>query len=95
MPGLVEGKVVSVTEAGNLVTDITDEQLQHAPRDERVAVVCDEHETLGIYPADHEQPESTFLAIIGSGGCLELEIVGLDASMMLGVRIGEKVAVRW
>ena len=38
MAGKVEGKVVAVTDDGNLVTDITEEQIRDAPRDERVAV---------------------------------------------------------
>ena len=95
VPGTVEGKVVSVTEQGNLVTDISPEQLNGAPRDEGVVVVCDEHETQGLFELGHDQPESTFIALIGESGCLELEIVGLSASIMLGIRVGEAVTVRW
>ena len=87
--------MVSVTEAGNLVTDITAEQLRDAPRDESVAVRCDEHETCGIFGRDHGEPESTFLAILDPAGALELEIVGDSASLMLGIRVGEKVVVEW
>lgn len=95
MSGKIEGQIVSVTEAGNLVTDITEQQLKDAPRDERVSVKCDEHETNGIYPLDHGQPDFTFLAQIGSGGHLELVIVGDNARLMLGLRVGEKVVVQW
>lgn len=95
MSGRIQGKIVAVGDTGNLVTDITTEQLRHAPTDLRVHVVCDEHETFGIFPADHGQPESTFIATIGSRGVLELEIVGLSAQDMLGVRLGEAVVVEW
>ena len=95
MPRRIHGQVVSVTESGNLVTDITAEQLRDVPRDERVAIRCDEHETCGIFGRDHQEPESTFLAILDPSGRLELEIVGDSASMMLGIRVGEKVAVEW
>lgn len=95
MPGMVEGKVVSVSEQGNLVTDIQPDQLADAPRDEQLVVTCDEHETLGLFELGHDQPESTFIALVGESGCLELEIVGLSASIMLGVRVGEAVTVRW
>ena len=91
----IEGKVASITEAGNLVTDITSDQLRQAPRDQSVTVRCDEHETNGIFDVGHEEPESTFLARVGSSGCLELEIVGLSAAIMLGIRTGEKVEVLW
>lgn len=95
MPATIEGKVVAITDTGNLVTDIGADQLSDAPRDDRVTVACDEHETVGIFDADHGEPESTLIAVLGDSGCLELEIVGLSASLMLGVRVGERVVVRW
>jgi S-adenosylmethionine hydrolase len=93
--GRIQGKIVEVGDTGNLVTDITSEQLRHAPTDLRAHVVCDEHETFGIFPTDHGQPESTLIAILGARGVLELEIVGLSARDMLGVRVGEAVVVEW
>lgn len=95
MPGKVEGSVVSVSETGNLVTDIGSDQLREAPRDEQVTVRCDDHETNGIFSPNHGQPEATLLAIIGSSGCLELEVVGDSAKIMLGIRVGERVQVTW
>ena len=95
MTGKIKGAVVSITDAGNLVTDITAAQLKDAPTDERVSIACDGHETNGIFETDHGQPESTFLAVVGSGGHLELEIVGLSASAMLGIRVGAEVVVSW
>lgn len=95
MPGKIQGKVVAITAAGALVTDITAEQLRVAPTDQSVMVSCDEHETCGIYPADHGQPEATFLAFVGITGVLQLDIVGVGAGPMLGIRVGEKVTVTW
>ncbi|MBW3599351.1 MAG: adenosylmethionine-8-amino-7-oxononanoate aminotransferase [Planctomycetes bacterium] len=97
MAGKIEGVVASVSSAGNLVTDITAEQLQskNAPTDQSVTVVCDEHETLGIFPADHNQPPMTYIALIGESGNLELAIVGDSARIMLGVTEGTPVVVKW
>ena len=95
MTGRIKGAVVSISDAGNLVTDITAAQLKNAPTDERVTIACDGHETNGIFQAGHDQPESTFLALIGASGNLELEIVGLSASAMLGIRAGAEVVVTW
>lgn len=95
MSGKIEGKIVAITESGGLVTDISAEQLRSAPRDESVLVSCDEHETCGIYPAEHGQPEATFLAYINSNGVLELDIVGVGAAPMLGIRVGQAVVVKW
>lgn len=93
--GKIEGEVISITPVGNLVTSITADQLSSAPRDERVQVQCDEHETFGIFPADHQQPAFTFLAVLSETGPLELVIVGESARDMLGIRAGAKVLVKW
>ena len=95
MAGKIEGAVVSISESGNLVTNITAAQLRDVPRGDTVTVACDEHETLGIYGLDHAQPPMTLLALVGGSGNLELEIVGDSAKIMLGVRVGEKVSVKW
>ncbi len=91
----VEGRVVSVTDSGSLVTDITPEQLSHAPTDERVRVQCDEHFTLGLHRADHSEPDMTFLAVVSDDEALLLEIVGDNASMMLSIGVGDPVVVEW
>ena len=95
MPGKVKGKIVSVSESGNLVTDIADSQLTDAPRDERLTVSCDEHVTQGLFDASHKEPPMTFLALLGEQGKLELCIVGDSAAIMLGVRPGEPVVIEW
>jgi S-adenosylmethionine hydrolase len=92
----IDGTVVSITESGNLVTDIAVGQLENLPPGDGVTVRCDEHETLGIFNGDdHGQPPFTLIAVIGSSGCLELEIVDDSAKIMLGVSIGQKVEVSW
>jgi len=95
VPGKIEGSVVSYSEDGNLVTDIPHDRLRTIPSVSDVSVVCDEHETVGIYPLDHKEPNFTLLALSGSSGFLELSIVGDSAKAMLGVRLGEKVLVKW
>ncbi len=87
--------VVRITDDGDLVTDITGQQLETVPRDESVSVRCDEHETLGIFSTDHDQPDATFVAVLAADGLLRLAIVGVSAADMLGIRVGEKVIVTW
>jgi S-adenosylmethionine hydrolase len=91
----IDGEVVSVDSFGNLVTNITAEMLTDVPRDERVTVHCDEHETQGIYSTYAEQPPMTLIALVGSSGKLELAIVNDSAKIMLGVGAGVKVTVTW
>jgi S-adenosylmethionine hydrolase len=87
--------VTAVADNGNLVTDITAEQLRDAPADHRVMIRCDEHVTNGLFAPDHTEPEMTFLALVQPGGSLELVIVGDSARLMLGISVGEPVVVEW
>ena len=77
------------------VTDITSQQLAEAPRDESVRVIVDEHETFGLYPPEHSQPEMTLVAVLGCDRPLSIVLVGDNASAMLGVQVGAPVEVRW
>jgi len=95
VPGTVEGCVQSVDSFGNLITNITAEMLRDAPRDERVRIECEEHETLGIYRTYADQPPQTFIALIGSSGFLELAVVNDNAAKLLGIGRGAVVRVRW
>ncbi|MEM9185273.1 MAG: SAM-dependent chlorinase/fluorinase [Planctomycetota bacterium] len=91
----IEGEVVEVDSFGNLITNISEEMLQACPRDASVTIRCDEHETFGIYQTYGEQPAMTLVALVGSGGALELAIVDDSAKIMLGVGVGAPVAVSW
>jgi S-adenosylmethionine hydrolase len=91
----IEGQVTAVDSFGNLITNVTREMLAGVPTDESVAVVCDEHETRGIFTAYADQPPMTLIALIGSNDCLELAIVEDSAKIMLGVAVGAPVEVRW
>ena len=93
--GRVEGKIVSVTAAGNLITDMTADQLRAAPHGEQTVVQCDEHETRGLFSPDHKEPAFTFLALFNADRQLELTIVGDSARDMLGLRPGMEVVVKW
>jgi S-adenosyl-L-methionine hydrolase (adenosine-forming) len=95
VPGKIEGVVAAYGPTGNLITDIANERLKLAPSGDAVRIACDEHETVGIYSADHVEEPSTLMAILGPNGFLELTIVGDSAKAMLGVTIGEKVVVKW
>ena len=95
MANKVEGTVASVTSEGGLITDISIESLAAAPRDENVKIVFGGHETFGLYPSDHDLPDANMVAMIGDSGFVEIEIVGVSLSAMLGIRAGESVSVTW
>lgn len=87
--------MVAITAEGDLVTSIASDQLKSAPRDPSVLISCGDHETVGIFPPDHQEAPMTFLAILKEGGPLTLVIVGDSAKMMLGIAVGEQVTVKW
>ena len=91
----LNGQVVSVTESGDVVTDIKVTDLESVSRNERVSVHCEGHVTSGIYPTDHGQPEMTFVAFEGASGFIEMSLVGDNASHFLGLKPGSVVTVRW
>jgi S-adenosylmethionine hydrolase len=91
----IEGAVQAIDSFGNLITNITAAALADVPRDESLSIVCDEHETRGLFETYADQPEMTFMALIGSSGYLELAIVGESAALMLGVPVGSPVVVSW
>jgi S-adenosylmethionine hydrolase len=91
----IEGLVQSIDSFGNLITNIPADALVNVPRGEETAIVCDEHETRGIFTAYAEQPPMTLIALVGSSGHLELAIVDDSAAIMLGVTVGTPVTVAW
>lgn len=95
VPGKIEGAIQSIDSFGNLVTDITADMLAAAPKDDSVRILCDDHETFGIWGTYADQPPMTLIALIGSSGFLELSIVNDSAEMMLGVKPGVGISVTW
>jgi len=94
--GKIEGVVESIDSFGNLITNIAAANLEKVPHGEdQVRILCDEHETYGIFRTYADQPAMTLIALVGSSGKLELAIVGESAAMMLGVRVGTPVTVSW
>ncbi len=96
MPVSIKGKVIEIDSGGSLITDIPVSQLNSAPRDASVRITVDEHETFGIFGADHGQPEMTLIAILDEPAQkLKIELVNDSASAMLSVRAGAPVEVMW
>ena len=91
----IDGTVASCDAAGNLVTDIPNDSVAGLVGDENVSVKFGDHETFGISPAEHGEPDATLIASLGVSGFVQIEIVGISLSDMLGIKAGVKVAVAW
>lgn len=90
-----DGEVVSVGESGQLITSIENGCLVDVGSDDSVTVKFADHITVGVFPEDHGQPDATLVASRGGSGFLEIEIVGISISEMLGIRAGVPVSVTW
>jgi hypothetical protein len=84
-----------VTTNGDLITDILVARLDGVPVDERVTIHCDGYVTQGIFPADHGQPNMTFVALAGSSGFLEFTLVGDSAGDFFRIQPGAVVTLDW
>lgn len=92
----IHGKIVQVSDDGDLITDISEAQLAGVSRTTDTKIVVDnEHETYGLFDANHNQPSMTLVAIVEPERPLRLHLVSDSASMMLGVTKGASVEVRW
>ncbi len=91
----LSGKVVSISESGDLVTDVKVSDLQSAPRDESLKIECDGHMTNGLFPKNHDQPEMTFIAFENESATIQISIIGGDASGFLGIKAGAVVTISW
>ena len=60
-----------------------------------VKVKIGAHETIGIYPEDHDEPAGTLIAVQGNDGLVKIGITGLSISEMLGLGVDEKVSIKW
>ncbi len=91
----LDGAVIEIDSFGNLITNLTVDMLLGRPTDRRACVVCNIYETWGVYHAYAEQARGTLVALIGSGGRLELALVGDNAAQRLGIGIGSPVTLAW
>jgi len=94
--GRIEGIVVEITSDGDLITDIAPESWNSIPRSTDTRILIDgEHETLGLFDSNHQQPSMTLIAIAEGEAPLKVHLVSDSASMLLGVRTGAPIDIRW
>lgn len=95
MSNRIEGRVKEIGETGNLITDVSNDQLNSAPSDESFKLSVGGYDTLGLYNSNHDEPTGTMVASKGDSGFLEIEIVGVSISEMLGLKVDEIVEIQW
>lgn len=94
--GLIEGEVVYIDDFGNLVTNITQNNLTSAgisEGDMLLVKVRGKNFGLKLCEAYGRVSKNELLTIIGSSGFLEISVNQGSASRLLGVEAGEKIII--
>ncbi|MBN1394090.1 MAG: SAM-dependent chlorinase/fluorinase [Pirellulales bacterium] len=94
-PMRIDGEVIDIDSFGNLITNIDAESLAGRPTDRRVCIVCNIYETWGVFRTYSDLPAGALIALVGSGGRVELALVGGNAARRLGIALGSPVTLAW
>jgi S-adenosylmethionine hydrolase len=93
VPKELQGRITQISGSGDLVSDIPNSAVADLAGVADVRVDIGDHFTLGIFAAEHQEPESTLIAVLGKSGFVEVGIVGMNAAEMLGIRAGESIRI--
>ncbi len=91
----IHGEVMWADGFGNLITNITSAMVAAVPKPFRARVQIAGHWIIGIAQAYWDSPADSLTALIGSGGYLEITVVGGSAKERLATGPGAAVTVRW
>lgn len=91
----LEGVVLSSDSFGNLITNISAGHLSDAKRTSKVTITCGASTISGLSQTygDHRPGEP--IALVGSGGNLEIALVDGNAAERLGIADGTPVSIEW
>jgi S-adenosylmethionine hydrolase len=92
-PDYLKGEVISVDGFGNLITNIPGQALAGLPTS-KLYVSVGNHHVSQVVRAYGDAPPGTLIALVSSGGTLEVAVTQGNAARQLGVGVGERVEVR-
>lgn len=89
----ITGVVLQIDRFGNLITNITTNDLMAAKLNPQIHVRCRDQEIEGLVNTYGDRVPGTLVALVGSNGRLEIALVHGSASDRLGARVGDEVVV--
>lgn len=89
------GEVESIDHFGNLLTNITRQDLAQIARHQPLRVACGPRAGIPIVRTYEVEPRGTVVALVGSNGCLEIAVVAGSAAGELGATPGAPVVISW
>jgi S-adenosylmethionine hydrolase len=91
----IVGRIVQIDAFGNLITNIESTMLPAGRSRADLRVECQGRTEVGMVSVYAERHAGSLVALIGSGGRLEIAVVDGNASRTLSASVGEEVIVRW
>ncbi len=92
--GMISGEIIAVDSFGNAITNIGEEHLPQLP--DRSAIKVARPGSASEIPLVRtygDRPRGTPVALVGSGGLLEVAVVDGSAARELGLKVGDGVEV--
>jgi S-adenosylmethionine hydrolase len=91
--GKLLGEILHIDDFGNLINNINEEQLFHFVKDRFFVIRIGKRNIKGLKKGYWEGKRNEPMALIGSGGLLEISVKDGNAEKMLGVRKGDRVTI--
>ncbi|MCC7083695.1 MAG: SAM-dependent chlorinase/fluorinase [Pirellulales bacterium] len=91
----IEGVVEWIDPFGNLITNVSADLLSAANRSAACKVTCGDAVVTGISTTYENRPRGATIALVGSGGKLEIAVVEGNATQKLNIIVGLPVVVEW
>jgi len=91
----ITGSVVAVDTFGNLISNISAEDLSTTDDLSSVVVTCAGEATHGIIETYGQRPSGSLVALIGSSAKLEVAIVAGNAAQRLNAKVGNTITITW
>ncbi len=88
------GEIVHIDAFGNLVSNIDEQTLLDFVRDHRFSIKVGRHKVYGLKKGYWEGKKGGMVALIGSGGFLEISVREGDARKKLKVKRGDRIKIQ-
>jgi hypothetical protein len=88
------GEILHIDAFGNLISNINEEQLFHFVKDHSFVIRTGERDIQGLKKGYWEGKRNEPMALIGSGGFLEISVREGNAQRMSKIKKGDKIIVR-
>jgi S-adenosylmethionine hydrolase len=93
--GKLTGEIIAVDSFGNAITNMGDEHLARLPNRSAIKVACSKSDSdIPLVRTYGDRPRGTPVALVGSGGLLEIAVVEGNAARELGLNVADHVDVR-